>query len=56
VNPLGNESNGIGANKGDRNDQDACKGDVEGDLKAVQYATGATNDASQNWAKHVVTW
>ena len=43
VNSLGNEPNGIGTDQGDGDDQDASKGDVEGDLKTVQYATGATN-------------
>jgi hypothetical protein len=44
VNSLGNESNGVGTNKGDRNDQHASKRDIKGDLQAVQYATGATNN------------
>ena len=44
MNPLSNEPNGIGTDQGDRNDQDAGEGDVEGDLKAMQYATGATNN------------
>ena len=44
VDSLGNEPNGIGTDQGDRNDQDAGEGDVEGDLKAMQYATGATNN------------
>ena len=44
MNPLSNEPNGIGTDQGDRNDQDAGKRDIKGDLKAMQYATGATNN------------
>ena len=44
MNPLSNEPNGIGTDQGDRNDQHASKRDIKGDLKAVQYATGATNN------------
>jgi hypothetical protein len=56
VNSLGNEPNGIGANKGDRNDQYAGEGDVEGDLEAVQHTAGVTDNGGKDWAEDVVPW
>jgi hypothetical protein len=56
LDPLGNEPNGIGTDQGDRNDQDASKGDVEGDLETVQHAASASNDAGEDRAEGVVRW
>ena len=54
VNSLGNEPNGIGTDQGDGDDQDASKGDIEGDLKTVQYAAGVTNNTGQGRPEDVV--
>ena len=54
VNSLGNEPNGIGTDQGDGDDQDASKGDIEGDLEAVQHAAGVTNNTGQGRPEDVV--